>query len=852
MRVIVTGFVSLVFLLCPFAPSAQYILNGNATQNSCNCYTLTQPLNSQFGSVWNANKINLNTPFDFVFNVYLGCLDANGADGIVFILQPLSTSIGTSGGGMGFQGISPSVGIALDTWQNFEFNDPAFDHLSIQVNGDINHLDDIVPLVPASPVSDNIEDCQWHTFRIKWDPVTHLLQTYFDGSFRQQATIDMVATIFSNDPMVYWGFSGATGGAVNLQQFCTALNPDFSFSMANTLSCDSSSVTFTSTSQSFAPVATYFWDFGDGTTSTSANPPVHHYAAPNSYNIKLLISGLDGCVSDTLRRLINLPGQPVTSSVTNPVICQGSTYTLPWGTIVNNTGVYLDTLRYTTGCDSIRRTVNLTVQSSSTQIANPIICEGESYTLPWGTIANTAGVYRDTLHYASACDSLIRIVNLTVQSSSSQTWNAAICEGSAYTLPWGTIVNSTGIYRDTLHYASGCDSIRRTVNLMVQTILSETLDPIICGGATYTLPWGTVVNTPGVYRDTLRYVSGCDSIRRTVNLTVQTFTSSSSSAVICGGQTYTLPWGTVVSSTGIYHDTLHYATGCDSIRRTVNLMVQSATITTFNPAICPGGSYTLPWGVTVNTAGIYSDTARYTTGCDSVIRKVNLRVTAAALYSLNVAICADQTYTLPWGAVTNTPGIYQDTVRTATGCDSLMRVVDLIVNPVPVTTISKSNDVDCMLGIAKLDAGGGARYSWTPAGSLNNPNIHNPVASPSADTWYHVKITSDKGCTRQDSIEVKVMAGNIQNGYPVANAFTPDGDGKNDCFGLQAWGFVTDFKLSIYSRWGQMLFHTNRSSDCWDGTYKGIKQNSGIYIYQVSGKGLCGTISRKGTVALIR
>ncbi|HET9744264.1 MAG TPA: hypothetical protein VFP97_01045, partial [Chitinophagaceae bacterium] len=67
---------------------SQYILNGSATQNSCNCYTLTPAQFTQAGSVWNSNKINLNNPFDFWFNVYLGCQDVNGADGIVFMLQP--------------------------------------------------------------------------------------------------------------------------------------------------------------------------------------------------------------------------------------------------------------------------------------------------------------------------------------------------------------------------------------------------------------------------------------------------------------------------------------------------------------------------------------------------------------------------------------------------------------------------------------------------------------------------------------------------------------------------------------------------------------------------------------------
>src|SRR4026207_1992459 len=98
--------VPLLLFCMPALSEAQYILNGNATQNTCNCYQLTQPAFQQNGSVWNSVKINLNIPFDFSFNVYLGCLDATGADGIVFMLQPISTSLGTGGGGMGFDGVS--------------------------------------------------------------------------------------------------------------------------------------------------------------------------------------------------------------------------------------------------------------------------------------------------------------------------------------------------------------------------------------------------------------------------------------------------------------------------------------------------------------------------------------------------------------------------------------------------------------------------------------------------------------------------------------------------------------------------------------------------------------------------
>lgn len=304
-------FICCLFLLPVFSQTNTYILNGSATQNTCNCYTLTPAANFNGGSVWNANKISLNNPFDFVFNVFPGCTDANGADGIVFILQPLSTSIGVSGGGLGFQGIVPSIGIALDTWQNAQDNDPVYDHISIQSNGNINHANDLAGPIQASSTSDNIEDCQWHTFRISWDPATHLLRTYFDGVFRLEKTIDLVTTVFGNDPLVYWGFSAATGGSNNLQQFCTALNPGFSSVSSTNTFCIGSTVSFTNTSQSFAPVASFYWDFGDGTFSNVANPPPHNYAVIGNYEVKLVITALDGCISDTLRKMVAAGDFPI-------------------------------------------------------------------------------------------------------------------------------------------------------------------------------------------------------------------------------------------------------------------------------------------------------------------------------------------------------------------------------------------------------------------------------------------------------------------------------------------------------------------------------------------------------------
>ena len=307
------SIISLYFLLScfPLFSFSQYILNGAATQNSCNCYTLTPAAFTQAGSVWNANKINLNNPFDFSFNVFLGCQDVNGADGIVFMLQPISTSIGSTGEGMGFEGISPSIGITLDTWQNLNRNDPVYDHISIQANGNPTHGTDLAGPVQASSGSDNIEDCQWHIFRITWDPATQWLKAYFDDHLRVEAQINMIGTIFNNDPNVYWGFTAATGGANNLQQFCTALNPDFSTNVGANGVCFGTPITFTDHSVSFAPIQSWYWNFGDGTTSNVKNPPAHLYASPGVYQVKQVITGLDGCVSDTLRKNITIGTKPV-------------------------------------------------------------------------------------------------------------------------------------------------------------------------------------------------------------------------------------------------------------------------------------------------------------------------------------------------------------------------------------------------------------------------------------------------------------------------------------------------------------------------------------------------------------
>ncbi|WP_430895141.1 MULTISPECIES: FG-GAP-like repeat-containing protein [unclassified Paraflavitalea] len=563
---------------------------------------------------------------------------------------------------------------------------------------------------------------------------------------------------------------------------------------------------------------------------------------------------------DSVYRIVNLTVQSTSSQTLNPKICAGSSYTLPWGTVVNASGTYRDTLKYsTTNCDSVYRIVNLIVQTSSTQTLSPKICAGSSYTLPWGAVVSAGGTYRDTLKYSTTnCDSVYRIVNLTVQTSTIQTLSPKICAGSSYTLPWGAVVSVGGIYKDTLRYTTtNCDSVYRIINLTVQTNSTQTSSITVCNGSSYTLPWGTVVSTSGTYRDTLRYsTTNCDSLYRIVNLTVQNpaITIAPIKAVICSGSSYTLPWGTSVSQSGIYRDTIRYSvSGCDSLRRSVDLTVQTAANVSINATICQGQIYRLPSGKIINTAGTYRDTLHYSvTNCDSIYTVVALSVTPAKRENISASFCSGDSYLLPWGISVTQAGVYIDTARTAFGCDSLIRTVHVTMNSKPIIKITKSNDVNCIIGVSKLYASGADSYLWSPSLGLTNANIPNPVATPSSTTVYKVKGSLNNGCFAIDSITVTVSNTPSPNDYPIPNAFTPNNDGKNDCFGVRHWGNVTDFLMEIYNRWGQRVFSTTNPSDCWDGYYNGYKAGTDAYVYRIKATTPCGKITRQGTVVLVR
>lgn len=199
---------------------------------------LTSATGFQSTTAWSDYKMDLNNSFSVEYDMRFsdnGVVNDGGADGIVFILQndPRGLSaIGDNGQGLGYAdtvagpqtGIIPSVAVEFDTFQNVgsagdeNFNDPAFDHTSIHLNGNGNESSAPIPAVCADAACANIEDGNVHRVRIDWNRTTNVLSVYFDGNLRLSYNSDIVASVFGGSSCVYWGFGSATGGSVNVHE----------------------------------------------------------------------------------------------------------------------------------------------------------------------------------------------------------------------------------------------------------------------------------------------------------------------------------------------------------------------------------------------------------------------------------------------------------------------------------------------------------------------------------------------------------------------------------------------------------------------------------------------------------
>jgi hypothetical protein len=206
------------FVFSDFSSTAGLELNGDAAQVG-NVLRLTPAATGQAGSAFTTSQTalgNLNsfsTFFSFQITGSGGISDADGigADGIVFVIQTVSNNVGAAGGGIGYQGISPSIGIEFDTWNNglnFGNNDPNGNHVGFDVNGDFGN-----PVI-IEPTRFN-NDQVWNAW-IDYDGNTQVLEARWSMGGRPllpqlSTTVDLLAVL--GQDTAFLGFTSGTGSA---------------------------------------------------------------------------------------------------------------------------------------------------------------------------------------------------------------------------------------------------------------------------------------------------------------------------------------------------------------------------------------------------------------------------------------------------------------------------------------------------------------------------------------------------------------------------------------------------------------------------------------------------------------
>lgn len=360
----------ILFGLSGLQAQQQFSLQGNASAVNATTYKLTNDSGSQKGMITNLYPKDLTQNFEIDFEAYLGSRDGNGADGIAFIFSKVCNPNLVEGAGLGASGISNSIIIEFDTYNNSIFSfDTGNHHITIFKNGLMNSgnhiMDGVSQPVCALLSCGNIDNNIWYPVKIKWEYLSTTSQkvsVYFNGELRATSTKNHINDSFQGNNKVFYSLSAATGAVSNLQQVRISDN-----SVINNV-CSGSAVTL------LAPElgSNYVWSNGSSTTFSNTFVPT------TSGNISCTYK--DFCnATRTITFNINLkPAIQTPTITTNSPLCNNGdaqfTLTGTAGTIINYT---LDTIPGITTIPA-SGSVTITKNNANTDVELKLLQVGNS------------------------------------------------------------------------------------------------------------------------------------------------------------------------------------------------------------------------------------------------------------------------------------------------------------------------------------------------------------------------------------------------------------------------------------------------------------------------------------------
>lgn len=295
-------------------------------------------------------------------------------------------------------------------------------------------------------------------------------------------------------------------------------------------------------------------------------------------------------------------------------------------------------------------------------------------------------------------------------------------------------------------------------------------------------------------------------------------------SLICDFPTFT------INPVSVQHgDALQWNTGASSSSLTVNT----------------AGTYRLS---TVNQCGAAEDSIKITfltsPGLTMPADKAYCDVIPAGQLITANASGGVASYTWNTGAtgltvpITNA-GTYK--LSASNACGTVSGSTNIVVNPSPIPDLG-IDTAFCGMFTYLLNPGSGwSSVSWSNGSSA-------PIINVNQFGNYRVTVVDGNGCSGTDEI---VIGSNCNLIWYVPSAFTPNGDGNNEKFN-PTMKDVRDLNLTIYNRWGQIIWQGDENSGGWDGSIYGQLAPEGVYTWTATFMSNFNRYNMRGTFTLLR
>ncbi len=348
-------------------------------------------------------------------------------------------------------------------------------------------------------------------------------------------------------------------------------------------------------------------------------------------------------------------------------------------------------------------------------------------------------------------------------------------------------------------------------------------------------------------------------------------------AEVCEDEFYEFQ-GQVFRESGFYSFTYDTQFGCDSIL-SLDLTVHPISITHADSVICDGDIILFNMD-TIRTAGEYIEVLpnANSLGCDS-ITVLNVEVLPSPqIMGDDARICFGESVQLQvegseegylWSPdlylscndCSNPVATPDESITytiTSTGCKGRAIETQVSVEVLKVPEIFLGEDMEITFGDELvleplLQNYSGEKIRWEENGRTLCDDCFELRVRPFEETTYLAYVENDFGCYNVDDITVYLRKNCIEEDFFIPNMFSPNGDGINENFYVEAYIDAELKWLHIYDRWGERLFSTSSFDDKWDGYFRGQPLIPGVYVYHFQIVCPDGTVyTRLGNVTLIK